>query len=109
MRVFVTGHLGYIGTILTPMLLQAGHEVVGCDADLYESCTFAPGGAIMPVRTLKKDIRDLDTADLLGFDAVLHLGDYIYEFENGIYGDGTGLLRIPEPRKAGLARVRSSP
>jgi nucleoside-diphosphate-sugar epimerase/SAM-dependent methyltransferase len=73
MRVFVTGHLGYIGTILTPMLLQAGHEVVGCDADLYESCTFAPGGEIVPVRTLRKDIRDLDTADLLGFDAVLHL------------------------------------
>jgi alkaline phosphatase D len=32
-------------------------------------------------------------------DAVLHLGDYIYEFQNGVYGDGSGLLRIPEPRK----------
>lgn len=32
-------------------------------------------------------------------DVVVHLGDYIYEFQNGVYGDGTGLLRIPEPRK----------
>ena len=32
-------------------------------------------------------------------DAVVHIGYYIYEFENGIYGDGSGLLRIPEPRR----------
>jgi alkaline phosphatase D len=32
-------------------------------------------------------------------DAVVHVGDYIYEFQNGVYGDGTDLLRIPEPRK----------
>ena len=46
MRVLVTGHLGYIGTVLTPMLLDAGHEVVGLDSDLYERCTFgeAAGG-----------------------------------------------------------------
>lgn len=73
MRVFVTGHLGYIGTILTPMLLEAGHEVVGCDTGLYGSCTFAPGGRIFEVPTIRKDIRDLEVADLLGFDAVLHL------------------------------------
>ena len=29
MRVLVTGHLGYIGTVMVPMLLKAGHEVVG--------------------------------------------------------------------------------
>lgn len=32
-------------------------------------------------------------------DAVIHLGDYIYEFQNGVFGDGSGLLRIPEPRR----------
>jgi len=32
-------------------------------------------------------------------DLVVHVGDYIYEFQNGVYGDGNGLLRIPEPRK----------
>jgi len=30
-------------------------------------------------------------------DAVLHLGDYIYEYANGTYGDGTSLGRIPQP------------
>ena len=45
MRVLVTGHLGYIGTVLTPMLVRAGHEVVGLDSDLYSRCTFSAGGA----------------------------------------------------------------
>ena len=39
-------HLGYIGTVMMPMLLQAGHEVVGCDSDLYERCTYGAGGEI---------------------------------------------------------------
>jgi alkaline phosphatase D len=30
-------------------------------------------------------------------DAVLHLGDYTYEFENGRYGDGAKLGRLPQP------------
>jgi alkaline phosphatase D len=36
-------------------------------------------------------------------DAVLHLGDYFYEYENGKYGDGTKLNRIPSPNKEILA------
>src|SRR5437660_12602439 len=73
MRVLVTGHLGYIGTILTPMLVQAGHDVVGLDSDLYARCTFSPGGEILPVPTVFKDTRDVEIADFAGFDAVLHL------------------------------------
>lgn len=73
MRVFVTGHRGYIGTILTPLLLKAGHELLGCDSDLYERCTFAVGGKVYDVPGLRKDIRNLEVADLLGFDAVVHL------------------------------------
>ena len=46
MRVLVTGHLGYIGTILSPMLIEAGHEVVGLDSDLYSRCTFSAGGRL---------------------------------------------------------------
>ena len=45
MRVLVTGHLGYIGTVMVPMLLRSGHEVVGLDSDLYEGCN-TEGGAI---------------------------------------------------------------
>jgi len=70
-RVLVTGHLGYIGTILTPMLLREGYEVVGLDSDLYRRCTF--GGGIVDVPTIYKDVRDVTFDDLRGIDAVLHL------------------------------------
>lgn len=52
MRVLVTGHLGYIGTVLTPLLLRGGHDVVGLDANLYSRCTYAPGGRIHSVTTI---------------------------------------------------------
>jgi nucleoside-diphosphate-sugar epimerase len=71
MRVLVTGHLGYIGTVLVPMLLNEGHDVVGMDSDLYQRSTF--GGGIMDVPNIKKDIRDTEQADFAGFDAILHL------------------------------------
>src|SRR4051794_18348650 len=73
MKVLLTGHLGYIGTVMTPMLLEAGHVVTGCDSELYEHCTFAAGGPIVPVPTIRKDVRDLQLDDLAGFDAVIHL------------------------------------
>ncbi len=73
MKVFLTGHMGYIGTVMTPALLAAGHSVTGCDSDLYERCTFAQGGRITPVPSIRKDIRDLEPADLAGFDTVIHL------------------------------------
>ncbi len=71
MRVLVTGHLGYIGSVLTPMLLAEGHEVVGLDSDLYRRCTFLERLAQVP--TLCKDLRDIEAADVKGFDAVMHL------------------------------------
>lgn len=73
MRVLVTGHHGYIGTVLTPMLIGAGHEVTGMDSDIYSRCTYAAGGSILEVPTIWKDVRDAEVADLVGFDAVLHL------------------------------------
>lgn len=73
MKILVTGHLGYIGTVMVPVLLQAGHEVIGCDSDLYERCTYEAGGRITDVPMLRKDIRDVTAADLTGVDAVIHL------------------------------------
>ena len=73
MKVLVTGNLGYIGTVMVPLLLKAGHEVSGCDCDLYRRCTYAGGGSITEVPTLRKDVRDLSVSDLKGFDAVIHL------------------------------------
>lgn len=70
-RVLVTGHLGYIGTVLTPMLLREGYDVVGMDSDLYRASTFADG--LVQVLNFKKDIRDAAGADFEGIDAVLHL------------------------------------
>lgn len=71
MRVLVTGHQGYIGTIMVPMLQAEGHDVVGLDTDLYDGCTFGDG--IREIPAFKKDIRDVQESDLLGFDAVIHL------------------------------------
>ena len=73
MRVVVTGHLGYIGTVMVPILQQAGHEVLGYDSHLYERCTFAAGGAIVDIPSIRKDVRDADAADFRGADAVIHL------------------------------------
>jgi nucleoside-diphosphate-sugar epimerase len=73
MRVLVTGHLGYIGTVMVPMLNKAGHEVAGLDSELYQSCTFAAGGEITEVPHIRKDLRDADVRDLEGFDAIIHL------------------------------------
>ena len=71
MRVLVTGHNGYIGCSLIPLLHAAGHEVVGLDNYLYETCTF--GEDVEDVPALRKDVRDVELADLEGFDAIIHL------------------------------------
>jgi nucleoside-diphosphate-sugar epimerase len=71
MRVLVTGHKGYIGTVLTPLLVEQGYEVVGLDSDLYAACTFGDG--VPNVSSIDKDIRDIEPSDLDGLDAVIHL------------------------------------
>ncbi len=71
MKVLVTGNLGYIGTVLTPMLVAEGFEVIGLDSDLYRRCTF--GDDFDTVETMIKDVRDVEVADLEGFDAICHL------------------------------------
>lgn len=71
MRVLVTGHDGYIGTVLVPFFQSAGHDVVGLDTGLFEDCLFGPEPA--PVESLDVDIRDVRPEHLEGFDAVVHL------------------------------------
>jgi nucleoside-diphosphate-sugar epimerase len=73
MRVLVTGHHGYIGSVLTPLLREAGYEAVGLDAGFFEPCLLPgqdPGPA---VPALRKDLRDLTVEDLAGVGAVVHL------------------------------------
>ena len=56
---------------MAPLLADAGHEVVGLDSDLFEQCTF--GDAPREFPSIRKDLRDVEPADLKGFDAVIHL------------------------------------
>lgn len=81
MRVMITGHRGYIGTVMVPMVQRAGHEVVGLDSDLYRNSTYGKG---MPeVDEIIKDIRDIEKEDLRGVDAIVHLAG----LSNDVLGD----------------------
>ena len=71
MRVLITGSRGYIGAVMAPMMVAAGHEVVGLDTDLYRRSTFGPWQE--PIQTVLKDVRTVETRDLEGFEAVVHL------------------------------------
>jgi len=71
MRILLTGHKGYIGAVAGPILLSAGHAVVGLDTDLFAGCDF--GDNVPDIPEMRKDLRDLTSADLAGFDAVVHL------------------------------------
>jgi nucleoside-diphosphate-sugar epimerase len=71
LRVLVTGHNGYIGSVLVPMLEGVGHDVVGLDSDLFAPCTFGANGHRVEAR--QTDVRDVESEDLAGFDAVVHL------------------------------------
>ena len=73
MRVFLTGHDGYIGTVLAPILAAAGHDVAGLDAGLFSACAFGAQPAPPPSRRL--DVRDVQAEHLAGFDAVVHLAN----------------------------------
>lgn len=71
MRVLVTGHEGYLGSVLVPMLAAAGHDVVGLDVGLYAEGTLGPAPA--PVKTVRVDLRDVEPDHCAGMDAVIHL------------------------------------
>ena len=70
MKVLLTGHKGYIGSVAGPMLRSAGHEVVGLDSDLFAGCDFGIIASDIP--EISKDLRDIAQKDLEGFDAILH-------------------------------------
>ena len=113
MKVLVTGHLGYIGTVMAPMMQQQGFDVAGLDSDIYRRCTFGTGPAQVP--TILKDVRDVELSDLEGFEAVCHLaglsndplGDLNPELTYEINYRGT--VRLAElAKRAGVRRFAFS-
>ena len=71
MRTLITGHKGYIGSVMTPYLRAQGHDVVGLDTEFFGDCIFGQDGDTTPA--IVKDVRDVTVDDLRGFDAVVHL------------------------------------
>ncbi len=71
MKVLLTGHQGYLGTVMAPVLRAAGHEVTGLDTGWFADCLLGPSPEDPP--TLRRDLRDVTASDLEGFDAVIHL------------------------------------
>ncbi|MEP9415055.1 MULTISPECIES: NAD-dependent epimerase/dehydratase family protein [unclassified Gordonia (in: high G+C Gram-positive bacteria)] len=71
MRVLLTGHLGYLGTVMAPILTAAGHDVTGLDNGYFEDSVLGPYPNDPP--SISRDLRDVEPADLVGFDAVIHL------------------------------------
>ena len=96
-RVLITGHNGYIGSVMAPLLAQAGHRVVGLDTGYFDPCTLVPETVRVPA--VRKDIRDLTTADLQGFDAVIHLA--------ALSNDPIGILDAAWTREINLEGARS--
>jgi nucleoside-diphosphate-sugar epimerase len=72
MDILVTGHKGYIGAVLVPLLSAAGHRVTGLDSDLYRYSTYGTP-PVAPWREIIRDVRDIEPDDLAGIDAVVHL------------------------------------
>jgi nucleoside-diphosphate-sugar epimerase len=109
MRVLVTGHNGYIGSVMVPVLRAAGHDVCGLDSFFFEDCTLLDDKQHVPA--LRRDIRDVKAADLEGFEAIIHLaalcndplGDLHPEWTHDINHKASVLL-AEIARDAGVSR-----
>jgi nucleoside-diphosphate-sugar epimerase len=74
MKVLVTGTEGYLGSLLVPILMRRGHELIGVDTGFYKS-GWLYNGTEVTAKTLNKDIREIDIADLTGVEAVVHMAE----------------------------------
>ena len=109
MKILVTGNKGYIGSVLTRVLMDRGYEVSGYDTGYYEDCLLCSWPE--NYGHIKKDIRDVEKNDLKGVDAVIHLAalsnDPLGELAPGLTEEINlqGTLRLAEVAKSeGIAR-----
>lgn len=113
MNIFVTGTDGYIGAVLVPFLLKAGHEVTGLDTGFYRDGWLysRPKSGAQTAKTIVKDLRNIDPSDLTGIDAIVHMA----ELSNDPLGENNptitheinhlGSCRLAETaKKAGIER-----
>lgn len=75
MKVLVTGAAGYIGSVLTPTLLNAGHEVVALDNFMYNQTSLLDCAINPRLTIVRGDVRDKKLMDKLvkGADAIFPL------------------------------------
>lgn len=102
MKVFVTGHLGYIGSHLVDVLKQEGHTVVGCDIGLFDGCAWEP--LVAPDLEIRKDVRRVEARDLDGCDAVMHLA----AISNDPMGALDGKLTLEVNRDASVRLAKTA-
>jgi nucleoside-diphosphate-sugar epimerase len=69
-RVLLTGHRGYVGSVMAPILAASGKQVTGLDVEYFRGCDLTP---LPDVAGVDRDIRDVTLDELRGIDAVIHL------------------------------------
>lgn len=108
MKIFITGHKGYIGAHLVDLLKQAGHSVTGCDVGLFDGCAWER--TVPADRDLRKDVRDIIIDDLAGHDCVMHLAAISNDPMGEVNADATyAINRDASIRIAQLAKKASVP
>lgn len=101
MKVFVTGHKGYIGSHLVDILKQEGHTVVGCDLGLFDGCAWEK---VVPADVdLVKDTRKLEARDIQGCDAIMHLAALSNDPMGAL--DGSLTLNVNRDASVRLAKL----
>ena len=100
MKIFVTGHRGYIGTHLVELLKAAGHTVTGCDLGLFDGCEWEE--PVRPDTELIKDVRQLTEADVEGHDVICHLA----AISNDPMGDLNPQITFSVNRDASIALAK---
>jgi len=70
-KILVTGDLGYVGSVLVPLLVKRGFDVTGLDIGYFADCSLTP--TFEKYRRIAKDIREVSSDDVAGFDAIIHL------------------------------------
>jgi nucleoside-diphosphate-sugar epimerase len=110
MRILITGSDGYLGSLLGPALMRAGHKVVGLDTGYYQERSLYRSGDSVP-KTAVQDIRLIEKSHLEGFDALVHMAELSNDPAGELAPEITfeinhrGSVRLAElARKAGVSR-----